>query len=366
MAVLILVFILLVVVIAGSSYGIVLFNRADKPASVLVAETITMGLLVSSWFVFLIMRTQFSADYNQAIDNIDEGYTPLANDHVLSIVILLILGTIGAYKVWSRGRAMPPLALVFYTTMLSVSSIICVFIVLQMSERTEQVLHMYQSDVLYFMAAPTLHALIGILLIVKLLREEAVVAVNRNYNNQILDSLNSKLAKTNNYGLWIIFAALPMLLGVYAVLLLFGQSPDALVKVFTETTTWKFSAETHPPYLDHQGHYLCTVAACGDPKIVKPKRLGTRHGNTIIVNRQLMIANAFEELIQEKFGKGHAWIRRNYDTYGYPLSKKITTSFWSNTTYLLMKPLEWFFLLVLYTFCIEPEKKIQAQYALEN
>lgn len=76
-----------------------------------------------------------------------------------------------------------------------------------------------------------------------------------------------------------------------------------------------------------------------------------------------MIANAFEELIQDKSPRFHRWIRSNYDKYGYPLSKKINSKRGANLTYILMKPLEWIFLLVLYTFSAKPEAKINRQYA---
>ena len=95
---------------------------------------------------------------------------------------------------------------------------------------------------------------------------------------------------------------------------------------------------------------------------MKPLRYGTRRGTTIVVNRQLCIANAFEELIQEKTPKFHKWVRGFYDTHGYPISKYITTPFKADVIYVMMKPLEWVFLLVLYLFDVEPENRISRQY----
>lgn len=63
-------------------------------------------------------------------------------------------------------------------------------------------------------------------------------------------------------------------------------------------------------------HYLCTVAAGGHGKTVKPLRLGTRRNETIVVNRQLGVANAFEELIQERTPGLHRKIRGAYDRNG--------------------------------------------------
>ena len=82
----------------------------------------------------------------------------------------------------------------------------------------------------------------------------------------------------------------------------------------------------------------------------------------IVVNRQLAVANAFEELIQEQLPRLHQQVRCFYDTHGYPLSQKITTPFRADLVYLLMKPLEWLFVIILYLFDPVPECRIARQY----
>ena len=159
---------------------------------------------------------------------------------------------------------------------------------------------------------------------------------------------------------------LPIFIIITIILTLFGQHTDSLVKVFTDTATWHLSQKIHAPILphvDHGGHYLCTVAANGSPNIVKPIRYGKRGGKRIIVNRQLLVANAFESLLEDYLPKFHKVIRRNYDKYGLDLSRKINTPRLSNLTYILMKPLEWLFLVCLYLFDVNPEKRISIQYA---
>jgi hypothetical protein len=146
-----------------------------------------------------------------------------------------------------------------------------------------------------------------------------------------------------------------------AVLALFGPRPDSIITAFTQTSDWTFSKMVSPPPI-YDGHYLCTVAAKGHRGIVKPVRYGTRHGHKIIVNRQLQVANAFEELIAEKTPKLHRYIRNFYDTYGYPISKHIKRKVAADAVYLLMKPLEWLFLAVLYSFDKKPENRISRQY----
>lgn len=90
--------------------------------------------------------------------------------------------------------------------------------------------------------------------------------------------------------------------------------------------------------------------------------MGIRRGEKIVVNRQLCIANAFEDLIQERTPKFHHFIRHIYDKYGYPLSKHINNEIEADITYLIMKPLEWIFLIVLYLFDEKPENRIATQY----
>ena len=134
------------------------------------------------------------------------------------------------------------------------------------------------------------------------------------------------------------------------------------IKAFTETADWTFSKQTPPPPMHYDGHYLCTVAAGGHRKVVKPLRYGTRLGETIIVNRQLCVANAFEELIHEKLPRFHKAVRTGYDKYGYPVSKHITTPLRADIVYFVIKPLEWIFIFALYLFDKDPEKRISRQY----
>ena len=117
-----------------------------------------------------------------------------------------------------------------------------------------------------------------------------------------------------------------------------------------------------PPNVEMDEHYLCTVAAGGHEKIVKPIRMGERHGHRIVVNRQLLIANAFEQVLEEKTPKMHRTIRNFYDKHGYPIARHIRTKTMADVVYFLMKPLEWIFLIVLYMTDPRPENRIATQY----
>lgn len=163
-----------------------------------------------------------------------------------------------------------------------------------------------------------------------------------------------------------ILLCLPLLVIITGVLLLFGQKPDSLVRAFTDTYHLTLSQ------LDHEcdnvncgGHYLCSVAAKGHKHIVKPQRLGERAGNAIICNRQLLVSNAFEELLQQKLPFIHKPVRRAYNNVGHLVHKYYSVfnnKYVADVVYIMMKPLEWFFVAVLYAFDQNPENRIAVQY----
>ncbi len=187
-------------------------------------------------------------------------------------------------------------------------------------------------------------------------------AQKRTWRNPLLNALNQRL---KNALCWPFAAFLLMgpLFGILVgILLLFGQQPDTWIRAFTETSDWNLSQRTAPQNVYYDEHYLCTVAAGGHPKLVKPLRMGERHGHRVVVNRQLCIANAFEQILEERTPRLHRRIRHLYDTCGFPLARKIRSRRAADAVYLLMKPLEWFFLAVLYLCDAKPENRIAVQY----
>ncbi len=58
----------------------------------------------------------------------------------------------------------------------------------------------------------------------------------------------------------------------------------------------------------------------------------------------------------------HRRIRHFYDTYGLPIARHIRSPYTADIVYLLMKPLEYFFLFVLYLCDTEPENRIARMY----
>jgi len=160
---------------------------------------------------------------------------------------------------------------------------------------------------------------------------------------------------------------LPLLVLVGAILLLFGQQPDSIVRAFTDTYHQGLSQLNNEckGVICDRGHFLCTIAAKGHGSLVRPIRSGVRGGQTIKCNRQLLISNAFEELLEQRTPALHRRIRNLYNRIGNGIHRHygVFDHKWvSDLIYVLMKPLEWFFLLVLYVFTKDPENRIGWQY----
>ena len=164
----------------------------------------------------------------------------------------------------------------------------------------------------------------------------------------------------------LLMLAVPVVILFSLTLILFGQKPDSIVRAFTDTYKHGFSQLDYMcDNVECGGHFLCSVGANGHRHIVKPIRYGERNGRKIICNRQLLISNAFEELVQERFPKGHQLIRAKYNRVGDFIHKYygvFNIKMVSDIVYILMKPLEWFFLIMLYMFDKKPENRIAVQY----
>lgn len=174
--------------------------------------------------------------------------------------------------------------------------------------------------------------------------------------------LSAILNKASNLPWLGLLLTVPLLGVVIVILFLFGQQPDSFIRAWTETADWTFSRRIPPQNIYYDEHYLCTVAAGGHRRIVKPLRSGLRHGHPVLVNRQLCIANAFEQVLQERTPKFHHAVRSFYDSFGYPIAKRIRSPYTADIIYFVMKPLEWLFLLVLYSVDVKPENRIAVQY----
>ncbi|MDI1443838.1 DUF6688 family protein [Polyangium sp. 6x1] len=155
----------------------------------------------------------------------------------------------------------------------------------------------------------------------------------------------------------------PVVLGAHAVIqaVWLGKAAGAL-QVFTRTCDYTLS-RLPIEIIPGDCHYLCTVAARGHAWLVRPLRMGKRGGVPIVVNRQLAVANAFEDLLHERWPRFGRLARRTYDRLARPVCNHLRPAWVSDVVYLLMKPAEWVFYLVLVLLDPRsPETRIDRMY----
>lgn len=120
----------------------------------------------------------------------------------------------------------------------------------------------------------------------------------------------------------LVFACFFFIIAVFEILfILAGQGADAPIKAFTVQPTGAFSQQIPPPPMESSGHYLCTVAAGGHKKIVKPLRLWNEKRTDDRGKPPIVYSQAFEGMDTGKISQNHKAIRNFYDRYGYPVSR---------------------------------------------
>jgi hypothetical protein len=129
---------------------------------------------------------------------------------------------------------------------------------------------------------------------------------------------------------------------------------------FGRTCGWTLSQMTAP---DVDCHYLYTVAAQGHPWLVRPLRMGVRRGRPIVVNRQLAVANAFEDLLRERSPRFARAVRAIYDRCALPVSRYLLHPLAADLVYLAMLPAQAVFELSLRWCDADPEARIDRMYA---
>ena len=331
-----------------------------------IAEKSKLEKVISTLTVFIggvFYLGLFALNYEQGgewyVQVNDMQYHNSISTEYSGIIWIVLLGFVGYFiLLYVRADRLPPLISAGSISFLILMNIIQIVFAIQISKNVDGmdcVLYVYHVNIL-ILSARAIH---------RHMKEEAEVFKDRISSNEEHKKTGFLVCKINSisqYSIFIFIMFFFLIALIEVIFVLLGQGLDAPIKAFTDTADWTFSKQIPPPPLEHEGHYLCTVAAGGHKRVVKRIRLGTRRNSTIIVNRQLSVANAFEELVQERAPRFHKKIRGIYDTYGYPLSRKITTPLRADFVYIMMKPLEWIFLVVLYLFDLRPEQRIARQY----
>ncbi len=327
-----------------------------------IALLLTMGVGLFEYALLFSIGWDVVGDYHQQIYDIQAHY-PVASDYRLSVVLPIALGFAGLLVMGLvPARKLTPLISAIATACVVLGNVVgCVFAV--------QIWSMDDVPAILWLYLFHFNMLVLSVTHVRwVLREQVAMLKERNgtFRHGWMLKLYPLISTVSRMRAFYFLMLFPVAGILEIILVLFGQGADGVAKAFTMTADWTFSTRIPPPPLEYDGHYLCTVAAGGHRKIVKPIRFGMRGGDRIIVNRQLCIANAFEELIQEKMPRFHRKVRNFYNSHGYPISRVITAPWKADIVYYLMKPLEWLFLVVLYLADLEPEVRIGRQYPMKT
>ncbi len=329
----------------------------ERKRAVFHIETATLSLgILFTLLLMCFVDIDFTADWPEVL-TAGMTHSPVWTEAYPSVLAFLIIGMAG-YIVLKRisFQKMPPLVIVLGISAMYLGMAVCILWVIQ--------LFTIEGLELYLCLLP----LNWIFICIRLMRERAAEwreleeTKKRKFDNAFLEKLNRKVMDSSTWPLWAFLFLWPLMGFAIVILALFGQRPDNIIRAWTETSQWNLSARVSPPSLPYDGHYLCTVAAGGHKKLVKPLRMGVRHGHSIVVNRQLCIANAFEQILEEQLPKVHRALRNFYDAYGLPLAQIIRSPYAADMIYIIMKPLEWTFLAIIYLTDVRPENRIHMQY----
>ena len=285
----------------------------------------------------------------------------ISSQSTISIFIILFLGIISFFILKCFSEKLSPIIYVLFSSLLILNVIFTIIYIIQVWGH----LSGFNISMMLF----------GLITLNLFYLDELRTSLNlyienelnndRVYKNKLIFTLRKFTLNFRNIAItWAIFL-FPLVLIIQLICILFGQTPTSLIDAFLHTSGYNLSSipAPEPIILEYDGHYLCTVSVKGHKKLVKPLRYGIRHGHKIMVNRQLLIANAFENILEQYTPKLHKIIRNFYDKYGYPLSKHINTKLSADIIYIFMKPLEWIFLFVIYTVDEHPEDRINIQYS---
>lgn len=339
-----------------------------------ISEGLTVGLgVLLSWIYISGFTEIIWKDWDVALYN-KQVHAPIATWTLPTVITLAAIGILG-YLILHLVplRRQPPLLTVLSISAVYMGGGVCILWILQTVHSDGSPYYMGDFlGVLLMQLFPWNCLLLGAKEIRRVIGQwqelhpkggEAGSSADDSLKTKGLSGVLRALLYDSKNWPWLAFLFLLPLLGLMiALLTLIGQKPDSIIEAWTQTSQWTLSQQISPPNIYYDEHYLCTAAAGGHRRVVKPLRFGVRHGHRVIVNRQLCIANAFEQILEERLPGLHRRVRYFYDTCGYPIARHIRSPLAADITYIMMKPLEWIFLTVIYLCDTKPENRIAMQY----
>ncbi len=294
---------------------------------------------------------------DEKINNCCSDSASFSPDHKFTIYFLIVIFVLNYFYSQYRKNISSPIVEVLSNCLILMGFLFNIFISIQVG-------------IGYFLFG---NLPICILFLLRLLENHKIfLNNNQQFDLENIRNANEKMAwKILNYKFLrkmsiLLVLSIPILVTISSLLLLFGQKPDSIIRAFTDTYKHGFSQLNYLcDNVNCGSHFLCSVAANGHKNIVKPTRYGVRNGGKIICNRQLLVSNAFEDLLQEKFPIFHQIIRKHYNKVGNYIHRHyhvFNNKYFADLIYFMMKPLELLFVFIIYLSDKKPENRISKQY----
>ncbi|MCX7749491.1 MAG: hypothetical protein N2645_21750 [Clostridia bacterium] len=338
------------------------YKTRDESLKRLVFDVVGIGFIPFISFMFF----NGLRDYNEPIiipNDFFHLHTPFSKEHFLTIVGLFLFSVLSLWIKRVFRENLSPVLLVLSSVGILQGIVLNIFILVQLISNVDIL-------TLWFIIFFSMNTIVVYLTELQTgFREfvELEKLTEKKYSSKFLQKIYWNLIHWKWYmNPWLFLLLIPFTVILQAILILFGQKPDSCIEAFTKTCDWTFSQYQPPAPVKVDPHYLCTIASKGHEGLVKPLRLGIRGGTIIKVNRQLLIANAFENILEEYVPKFHKAVRRVYGKIGIPLYRWVENVWIADAFYIIMKPLEFFFLFCIYLIDVKPENRIGRQYIPSN
>lgn len=185
-------------------------------------------------------------------------------EHRLTIYVLIGLSVIAYFVSSYRKRIFPPIPEVILSSCLIIGFVISLLVMIHILKGLSflGLAFCLPITILFFMALRTNHKIL-----LKYAEETDF------HPNSKCEQLAWQVLNSDNKFLYLFILCFPILFLIIIILILFGQKPDSVIRVFTDTYKHTFSQLDYEcDNVECGGHFLCSVAANGHKNVVKPVR----------------------------------------------------------------------------------------------
>lgn len=217
---------ILLLLVPFVAYLLVRKYRTNLTLKGRIIEFSLIAIFAFSFFAFVCGWMMSSAEYYTAIDVVDDGYTPFASKHLLTLLVFLSFSIWAIIAIWLKGNRLPPLLFVLAFVFLIIGMTLSFVIILQLSENIGG-----NGAEILMLPFPICFILVSILLLLKIAYLEAEVSATRTYQNKFLNYLNTKMAQSNLQPVYVLVLLVPVFAFIVAILMVFGQDYNSIAKV---------------------------------------------------------------------------------------------------------------------------------------